>query len=400
MAETTIDAAKIKDLESALKSAQAISDTFYQKATAATGAAAQQLENIGAIYSSMAKNQNESLIAFKKIIEASKKRTEITEELLKLEKELKALEGDSKKAKEAEIAVQKTKLDLQVEELQGLRKLKDESDKNTKAQKNAIKDLTTSQTLLGKLADTGLLKTLGWVGGTAQIVKGLQGAGRAAQDVVDISLASGSFLGMSGDIRKDFLDLGAATWKYSSALDLTKIKMAGLGISVEETTGSFKKFSQITEWTDHSAESMATLTEATGYLATALQVSLGDATDYVVESNLKFGRTGTQSAMVLKDIRDTTEEVNTRMHKTVVIGKDVTKVLFDLAHESNAGAQEQDLFSKMLIKNMVALQAQGYSYKTSLESATMYIKKLTTEAPEWGRILAGRDLGETIKKAW
>jgi hypothetical protein len=403
MAEKNIDQANaaIKGLEATIKSAEATADVFARKAAEAakTGAtaASKQLNTLASIYDAIAKGSKEALVIEGKLSKLYVDRISQLDKIKELEKSIESAKEEETKDLKERLALEKKSLEALGEKIRKEEAQLSITERQIKAQKGALEETKKSVGLLGKLFSSGVAQALGWILSTERLISGLKGAGRAVQDVVDISLTSGSFIGMTGNINDDFKVLADRAKDYSWSLGKAQIAMAGLGISAEETADSFKRFSQITAWSDHSAESMENLTEVTGYLASALQVSLGDATDYVVEANLKFGRTGTQSAMVLKNIRDITQSTNTELQKTVIIGRDVTKVIFDLARESQSGAQEQDLLAKMITKNMVALQAQGYSYEASLKGATTYIKKLTTEAPDWTRILSGRDLSKTIR---
>ncbi len=388
-------AAATKGLQSNLQKAQEMADIFAAKAAEATGKSAQQLQGLSKIYESIAKNTSQVLETQTNLQELDKKRKKILEEIEKLKK------SDATMDK-AQLALKEKALESLNEEVKLKGKSLDQSQKQITAQKDYLKEIQSSTSSIGKMFDSSITKAAAYLFTTERLISGLKAMGKSVQDVVDISVTSGSFLGMSGNFDKDFATLGKAAVAYGTNLTKVAFEMGKLGISTEEGSAAFKEFSQITSMKDglaKQADQMKDLTVATGYLSKALNVSLGDATDYVVESQLKFGRSGAQSAQVMQSIRDQTEKMNSGMATTIVRGRDVTKVLFDITRESQSGAQDQELMAKMITKNLVALQSQGANYEQALKGASTYVKKLTTEAPDWTRILAGRDLFQTIKKA-
>ena len=380
----------VEGLKSNMAEANRLADVFANEAGKASGKAADQLKVLSSIYGSIAKSNAQALETQNALLEKEEERKKVLEEIKKLEKDPGAQ------------AVQQKKLQGIQEEINAKRDSLYATERQLKAQKEYVKEATNSQGLISKAFDSGIVKMGAYLLSTERIISGLRNLGKSAQDVVDISIQSGSFLGMSGDFTKDMKDLTGATLAYGINLSKVGFEMGKLGISTEEGNAAFKKFSEITSMTkgpDAQAASMKTMTVVTGQLSRALGVSLTDATDYVVESQKKFGQTAGQSALILKSIRDTTESTNKEMAVTVVRGRDVTKVLFDIARESNSGAQSQDMMAKMITRNLVNLQANGANYQQALKSTEQYTKKITTEAPEWMRILSGRDLFSNLKNS-
>jgi hypothetical protein len=387
--------AKMAGDEAIAKMAQAqqMADLFASKAANATGVASKQLDNMADIYQKMAKNSSQIKKYSEEIAESEKKRLKIADEIAKLTKE------DAEKNKDL-IAIKKKEVDILKEQTLEKEKNLRVSRRQVEAQEDLVKQVTNTDTGFTKLFKSQTAKSLAWIASTERLVQGVKGVAQAYRDVVDISISSGSFIGMTGNLTKDTYTLTKAAASYSLNLTDVAFQMGRLGISTEEGTAAYKEYAKVTgagSGFKDQAEGMKDLTVATGYLAKELNVSLGDATAFVTESTLKFGRTTGQTASTLQDLRNQEEKVNTEMGRTVIQGRDVAKVLFDIARESNSGAQEQDVLSKMIVKNMVALQGQGNSYEQSLKSATGYVKGLTTEAPDWARILAGQDLFKEIK---
>jgi hypothetical protein len=380
-------------LTTSLREAQGLADVFAQKAATATGVASKQMDNMASLYKAMAKNIGE-------IQDTSKEINDIEAKRLKTLKEIEDLQKKGDKADVGRLAEKE-------KELKNLKEQSLEKEKNLRvnqrqvdSQKAYVKEITNSDGVVSKLFKSQAAQALAWIVSTDRLIQGVKGIGRAYRDVVDISISSGSFAGMTGNLTKDTWTLTKAAASYGTNLADVAFQMGRLGISTEEGTAAYKEYAKVTgagSGFKDQAEGMKDLTVASGYLAKELNVSLGDATAYITESTLKFGRTTGQTASTLQNLKNQEEKVNTEMGRTVIQGRDVAKVLFDIARESNSGAQEQDVLSKMIVKNMVALQGQGNSYEQSLKSATGYVKGLTTEAPDWARIMAGRDLFKEIK---
>jgi hypothetical protein len=375
-----------KALLSNMQEAKKMADTFSRAASQATGEASRQIGTISEVYTAIAKGSKDALESQKKLEEIEKRRKKAFDELKDAEKtkDKTAVKKHADRLKEIQT------------EYQGELTLLKLNERQIDSQKKFIKEISNTQGVLGKFFDSGIARAGAYLLSTERIIKGIQGVGRAYQDVVDISLTTGSFKGLSGDSWKDAGELTKAMIGYGASLSLATYSLGNIGVSSDETAAAFKRLSIITGGASGATED---LTVATGYLARNLQVSLGDATEYVIESQEKFGRTGAQSARVLQSIAQASANTNKTWDASIIRGRDVAKVLFDITRESMSGAQEQDVLAGMITKNMAALQAQGFSYQQSLKASTTYIKKLTTDAPEWSRILAGKELYKTISDA-
>ena len=377
---------QIKAAQEGIKKTSDLAETLAAQAQKYTGETYKQYQRVSELYSSMSKNMNEQL-------KSNERLKKLREEQLEIEEKL-------KKATDAERAV----LIKQMKDLRDKKKLEEESlnliESQLKAQQKFVEEMGKSKGLLRDFYDSGKAKLVGYLVSSAQLIRSLKSISTIVQDVSDISIQSGSFFGMSGEYTKDFEELGIAAASYSSSLMDVAFRMGVLGISTEEGAQSFKQFSQIVKnpGTEEAAKDMRDLTIQTGYLSKVLGVTMPEATDFVIESQLKFSRTAAQSANTLYSVFENTERYNKALGMTVIRGRDVTKVLFDLARESEAATQDQTALSNMITTNLLQLQAQGQSYQQALKGVQGYIKRMTTEAPDWSKIMAGRELLTEFKK--
>jgi hypothetical protein len=376
----------LEGLQTQLKAAQQLADSLLQRAQKATGANADGLNKVSEIYQAQAKQ-------LASIIELEEDLSKTIKDRQKLEADL----ADAQKAsnKDQENAI-KRQLDLKKEEAKRLKDAQDAAYKQAEAQKKLVKEIEASGNLAGKIFSDQRTKLIGFLASTERAYAAMRSLSRSMRDVADISVQSGSFLGMSGDFVKDFETTSAAALRYSFNLSQAQVKMNLLGITSEETAASFKEFSRIAPF-EGQAKRLEELTTAAGSLSKILGVSLADATEYIIQSQLKFGRTAAQSAQTLLYVQQTTERVNRTFGSTVIQGRDVAKVLFDIGRESEGAAQDQEMLAEMLTKNLVQLQSQGYNYQQALKGAQTYLKLMTSEAPDWARILGGRELFQQLQ---
>lgn len=383
-----IDPSKLKAAELSMKKASELSDILAKQASEATGEVAKHLDRMAALFDSMSKNSAE-------VLESEKKLKKIQEERLKAYKELESLKGDANKKERAQI---QQKLKNLRDEANAERANLELKEKQIDAQKKYVTELGKSKNLLGEFFSNGKTQLLGYLASSAQLTKALLSMSKAVQDVADISIQSGTFFGMTGDFVKDFKDIGSAAVSYAKQSASVTYEMAKLGIATEEGAQAFKEFSQVVKnpGTAQAAESMRDLTVVTGQLSKVLGVSMPEATEFMIESQLKFNRTAQQSASAMYSVFTASEKYNRELGQTVIRGRDVSKVIFDLARESKAAAQDQELLSKMISSNLLRLQGQGQNYREALEGASLYIRKMTTDAPDWMKILSGRQLLNTF----
>lgn len=313
----------------------------------------------------------------------------LTEELVAAKEEEEALVGDLKVAQELKVAKLK-------EELRQHQLIVDTSKQEVKHHAEAISNLGKQKSLWGSIVShvTGNTKELiASLTITRQLTKGLQGVAQAARDVNEARILSGSYKGMSGNFFADMKTNLKDAFEYSTQLSKAQTKLALLGISADETASSMKQFSLLAP-EDISRQNA--MTEATGALSKMLGVSLGDATEFVIEQSQKYNQTAEHSVTVMKDLQTRTEGLNSGMSKTVFVGRDVTKVLFDISRESQAVAQDQKMLQSTIAKNVMGLQAGGRSYQQAMKSSGDLAKLMTTEAPKWAQVMGGNELQKEL----
>jgi hypothetical protein len=380
----------LKGIEADLKKAQDMADLFFKQAASSTGEAAKNLDKMGGIWESLSKNTSEYLKLQKEL--------KVQEEArLKLLSEIRKLETDESKEGKDKLELKKKEFDESNRGIMKQREALANTEKQILAQKKVVAEIENSTGALGKFFESGKAKLVAYLASTERLIQAVRGFSQAARDVTDISIQSGSFLGMTGDFKNDFLTTGKAAFEYGTQLSIAETKLGLLGIKSEEVRQSFKEFSKITPFAGQAAQ-LDILTTATGALSKELGVSLGEATEYVTESTLKYNRTAAQSAQTLYDVKNAVMTTNQELGRTVIVGRDVTKMLFDLARESTAGAQDQDALAKTITANMVNLQAQGNTLDQATRATQTYIEAITTKAPDWARYLAGPELMKEVGK--
>jgi hypothetical protein len=334
---------------------------------------------------------------YEKIAEEQANSVEMMQEMAEIQAEI------NKKAKELETADEKHAVSLKKEikelEFKNKEKLKslETSQKEIKVIQEQVKELAkvkTSVTELEKQIGETANAWMQHLRSADALIGGFKGIAKAAQDFADIQIQSSSYKGMTGDVLKDVQTVATEGTKLSANLTLAQVKLAYFGYTAEEAGETFRKFSNLSL----DPQRIEQMTSATGALAKMLGVSLSEATQYVSDQQLKYGQTAEQSAHSLKAVFDQTKKYNTEAGMQVMRGRDVVKVMFDLSRESKAVVQDQNAIERMLSTNLLRLQAQGQNYEEALAGASMYVKKMTAEAPEWTKILSGRDLLAQMEK--
>lgn len=382
-------------------------DSLTQHAAAAQATLAQSQNLAEALRNTLNSNQSksqaslDSLMAFAKIqekiaaqnkelIRTADQLAKLAEKRAALEKKISENSGDTPK-KAAELENLRKTYQKYNEEIDTTRLSLNRMNIELKSTEKAVKDLTASP--LDKFLESGKTKLLGFLFGLERITSGLNAVTKSARDFTDISIEAGDFKGLQSFI-------GTAGWAvtYAKELQGAQTSTALLGISTEETAASFKQFSKIVSFKKQSGE-IQELTVVSARLSQVLGVSLGETTEFIIQGQQKFGRTAGQSVKALKDLYDSTKKVNDITGDSTIRQRDVAKALFDVSNASEGLTQNQELLGSMITKNLVGLQEQGDTYAQALKGASTYIKALTSNAPDWAKIMAGNDLVKQVKIA-
>ena len=392
MADPTDLTNEAKAATSNMKAALDMSEKFYEAGSKATGKVAELYDRFGAIYSKIAANNSEILKSEEKIRDAIKERRKLEEEI---EKEKSKGEATDKLA----LATQEKRLAQVREDLRMEREKVGIIQQNVAEQKKAIDAASQSTGIMSRAFGSLKTKAEAFIMSTERLASGLKGIGGSAQDILNLSVKSGTFFGMTGDYAKDFENIGAAAIHVNAQMLPLSFTFGRLGISMEEGTAAFYQFSQIARapiggaaW----AKELGIITESASVLSSELGLNLNETTEFFIEGQKKFGQSAGQSADALFEILDASKKVNADFGRTIFTGHDVAKTLFDITRESRSASLEQKLLATEMATNMIALQAQGLNYRAALEGASTFIKKMTTEAPDWGKIMAGKQLLDQV----
>jgi hypothetical protein len=370
---------------SGIKAAQDMAERFYNQAQKGNLAQAAAYEKAALMQKKIAEQGMEQVKALEEVAKLQKKINDINERASKLEKE------DTKEAKE-QLALLKKEQEAE-RALLGQRILAaDEISRKVDEQKKSLDLLTKEKSLMGDIVTAMKSKLVQQIATIATVGNALKNLYKIQQNILDISVLSGNY----ATLDKSLGGMAMAAAVFDTNITSAKIGLRFLGYQTEEVESSFKEFmttaSMMGGTIEQAAERAGVMTETTGRLARMLGVTLADATAYTTEMQQKFNQTGTQTASAMYDIYEATDKYNKEAGRMVMNGRDVTKVMFDLARESKGVTLEQAYLSKTLSANILALQGQGRNYRESLEQASMYVKKMTSESPDWGKIFAGREL--------
>jgi hypothetical protein len=381
-----------------MSKASSIAEKFFEQSLAATGKQAEALNLMAMNYDKIAK-QNAELLKINKELQAlDLKRVETKKEEEKLQRKLADLAdkddavSKAKKTKlEQQLAIKKQEYEQTRQDLALKRNAAIEAERAANSQMKAIEQMGKTQGIVGKMFELGKSQMGQYVAGVISVAAAVRNLAKLSQDVLDVSVLSGNYAALNTGT----LGLVASAAKFQMGMAEARIGLRFLGFSAEEVNASYKELSQTVSGFDGSlakAEETGKLTETTGRLARVLGVSLPEATQYMIDMSQKFNATQGQTAAAMYDIYDKAKKYNNAGAGTVMITRDITKVMFDLARESKGAAVDQQFLADKLTSNVLGLQAQGRNYKEALGQAALYVKKMSTEAPPWAKIFAGREL--------
>lgn len=365
------------DLNSALKMAEALFDQAQKTA----GVESDSLRKKAQILTKISEQQAEML----KIAQDMKK---IEADLVLKEEEKKKLKGDAKDVAEKETLALRQQLLLK-------QSANEEARKAAISQKEILENLGKQEGALGKIFALGKNSIVQYIAGIATLSSAISNYKRSLTDVLDVSALSGNYEALSGGMTHA---LASAT-KFQMGMAESQTGLRLLGYTTEEVNSSFKDFSVLGARVGGAlnVEQIANMTVVTGRLSKLLGVSLPEATQHVIQMQQRFGATASQTAQALLDIQDATQKYNDQVGRTVIVGRDVAKVLFDIGRESKGAAVDQGYLTSVLTSNLLLLQKQGLNYQEALEQSSLYVRKLTAEAPDWVQIMAGQNLQKQIK---
>lgn len=375
-----------------------MAEQFYNASRKANGEQRTALEGVAALYDAIAKKEGELLEVNKDMIDLDKQHFKLIQEQQKLQDQMmKASEKEKKDLIE--------KLDLNKKELAAHREISNEKSKTLRkvgedldATRKQIAEMSKAKGFIGEIFSSARAGALAAITSAVALKKAFDNFLQVGRDAQDIQILSGKYNGMDGKGSlwnpATYAEASMGLVKYSIDMSKSQIALQGLGFSAEEAKASFKTFAQLSGDTS----SMDAMTQAAGGLSKMLGVDLSETTDFMVEQNLKFNKTATQSAETLLHVQQTVEHLNVGFDKTIIRGRDITKVLFDISRESKVLAQDQDEIAKILESNIVKLQKGGANYREAFDAAKTFTNVLTKDAPEFMKILSGREVYSMLKK--
>lgn len=364
------------DMNQAIKMAEALFDQAQKTA----GVEADSLRKKAQIMTKISEQQAEML----KIAQEMKK---IEADLLAKEEAKKKLSGDAKDQADKETLLLRQQLLLK-------QSANEEARKAAISQKQTLENLSKQEGALGKIFALGKNSIVQYIAGIATLSSAISNYKRSLSDVLDVSALSGNYEALSGGMGHALVS--ATKFQMGMAEAQTGLRL--LGYTTEEVNSSFKDFSVLGARVGGAldVDHIAKVTAVTGRLSKLLGVSLPEATQHVILMQQRFGASASQTAQALLNIEEATDKYNTQVGRTVIVGRDVAKVLFDIGRESKGAAVDQGYLTGVLTTNLLILQKQGLNYQEALEQSSLYVRKMTAEAPDWVQIMAGQQLQKQI----
>jgi len=197
-----------------------------------------------------------------------------------------------------------------------------------------------------------------------------------------------SFKGFDG--ARGYAETTAAVASTDSALRKASASAILFGQDVNAVSDYMIRFQRMTgKDNPHALEAM---TSATMAAAQVTGVDMAQAMDFVQTRIDKYGGSVSSAILAMESMRLEAKSINNAYGETRLRIDDVINAVNSITSASNIYAVDQDFLTKAISRNMVALQAQGESYDFAKNSATNYMKSLTTGAPEFMKIMSGRDI--------
>jgi len=208
--------------------------------------------------------------------------------------------------------------------------------------------------------------------------------------------ASDSISSLGRNLQKVAVD----TYNLDKAVTGARVSAAMLGMDAGIVNEQFLTFSKIIG--SKNPEDLRRLTESSLVMARALNISVGEATEFVTTRMQKYGGSAESAMLALRDMRDASDELNTTFGRTIIRGEDLAKTVLSITKESEIFAIDQTYVSNKLQENIVRLQSLGESYDYAFKRAKMFMEASTTKQPTWIKILTGqtlvKDMTASMKK--
>lgn len=388
MADNPIDGMNqsAEKLQASIQENIKMAERFHQASQRSAGAQREALEGISAIYDKIAKQSQKILNLAKETSAAEKTYNALLREQESLKKKIQTADEKEKANIREKIRNNALLLDKQKEIIKERKQNLREMEREIDATKRHIEGLQKTGGLMSQVFSKMKAGLIASVVSVEALRRALFSVLNVSRDIADISIMSGSYAGM-GD-KDSMLGNTVMIAKYTLEVGRAQAQLSRFGYTAEEAKAAFKDFAQVTS----NTESMNAMTQAAGGLSRILGVDLSETTQFMIDQNLKFNRTALQTAEMLQKIQMQTENLNKGFDRSIIKGRDITKVLFDISRESRALAQDQDAISEILTRNIVKLQGTGATYQEAFESARSFTEMLTTKAPVFLQHFSGREV--------
>lgn len=320
----------------------------------------------------------------KELSDTSKKSNEEIEEIVKKrDKQLRQINNLSQKTEKYQRIVVRSGKNIASAEEDVTKKVLEANEKRVEAwKKNTLagKSYSALTSNIAKFAAGATFATMG--------MKALSRFTDAARLRNNLMIAS------YGDLNDNLVQAGISVYQYESAMRGAQATAKYLGMENEDVSGIMLKYQRIVGKT--TPEALGALTEATLATAKVLGIDGSEAVGYVSAKLNNFGGTAQSALDSLKELRDETQKYNTSLSGVSIRGDDVVKTIQDITNSSDVYAVDQRFLAQTLMRTSSTLQANGESYNYAQKMANGYTKALSSEAPEWMKIVNSFDITKEI----
>lgn len=232
--------------------------------------------------------------------------------------------------------------------------------------------------------------------------KALQGASEGAQFAIGDLISQGKSIPKGGEIITDLFGteigtgIGAAadkTWEYITVQHKLAFAAARTGRSLTDMSDAAANI----QFRLHpkSMKELVKYTEQTSMLARFLKIDMGQAIDFIVERQRRFGNSMEHSTKTLGFMVSLVHDANDAFGSGTIEVDEFSDMMMEASRSASSYAQNLRALSKMIRNHIVDVQLQGGSYREAMDSAKALLGVIQN-APKHLQFMAGADLlGQT-----
>lgn len=197
-----------------------------------------------------------------------------------------------------------------------------------------------------------------------------------------------SFRGM--DSSENLMDTASSVLELEGALRHASAAAIRFNFDTDQANETMVRFQKIAG--TENPQALGAMTEATMAAARVNGVDLNTAMQFVQDRIDKYNGSVSSAIMAMDELNEEAGRINNTFNDTRIRADDVIQSINQITSASNIFAVDQQFLSKVMMRNMNAMQEAGDSYDYAREQATNFMEAVTTKAPEFMRIQVGQSL--------